>query len=442
MGLVRKLMISKYWRRNSSCSTPFFGIHLTRPQFERILVNLHVNDNTQANTDPLYKIRPVVNMVDWNFLHVYTPKKKSVDEAACPFKGRLGFKMYNPRKPAQFHIRLYQACEAKSGYCMGLEIFTGNKNSKCIKMSKPIGPGCNTTTKLVLGLLEKSKLLDLGYHIYMDNYYTSPELLQELYLRSTYAAGTCHSNRKGLPRAVVDAKLKPGETCFRRADELLAIKWCDKRAVLILSTIHEAVEILTGKKDRFDQPIIKPKAVHEYTKNMRGCNLTDQLINSYCMLRRMCKWWQKIFFHFFAACINNAYIIYKKYVRNPMSHNRFMEILAEKLIESLKDSCTIKVSRPRSPVVLDDSIRLEGRHFPCHIGKESTKSGIKLCKVCNFGKKTIKEKGFDGITISQKLTSYMCKKYKVPLCIEPCFELYHTKDKYRDDGFQHHISHL
>ena len=75
MGLVRKLTISKYWRCNSFGSTPFFGIHLTRPQFERILVNLHINDNTRANTDPLYKIRPVVDMVDRNFLHVYTPKK-------------------------------------------------------------------------------------------------------------------------------------------------------------------------------------------------------------------------------------------------------------------------------------------------------------------------------------------------------------------------------
>ena len=102
---------------------------------------------------------------------------------------------------------------------------------------------------------------------------------------------------------MVDAKLKPGEICYWRADELLAIKWCDKRAVLILSTIHEAVEIPTSKKDRFDQPIIKPEAVHEYTKNMRGCDLADQLINSYCMIRRTCKWWLKIFFHLFAACI-------------------------------------------------------------------------------------------------------------------------------------------
>ena len=65
MGLVRKSTISKYWRRNTSCSTPFFGRYLTRPQFEWILVNLHINDITKANPrDPLYKIRPVVDMVD------------------------------------------------------------------------------------------------------------------------------------------------------------------------------------------------------------------------------------------------------------------------------------------------------------------------------------------------------------------------------------------
>ena len=266
MGLVKKSTISKYWRRNTSCSTPFFGRYLTRPQFEQILVNLHINDNTKANPrDPLYKIRPVVDMVDQNFLHVYSSQKNiSVDEAACLFKGRLAFKMYNPRKPARFHIRLYHVCEADSGYCMGLEIFTGNKNSKCVQMSKPIDPSCTTTTKLVLGLLEKTNLLDRGYHVYTHNYYTSPELLKELCLRSTFGAGTCRKNQKGLPKAVVNAKLKTNETCYRRANELLAIKWFDKRHVLILSTIHEAVEITTDKKTRSGEPIIKPEPVHEY----------------------------------------------------------------------------------------------------------------------------------------------------------------------------------
>ena len=98
-------------------------------------------------------------------------------------------------------------------------------------------------------MLEKTNLLDRGYHIYTDNYYTSPELLKELCLRSTFGAGTCRKNRKGRPKAVVNAKLKTNETCYHRANELLAIKWCDKRHVLILSTIHEVVEITTGKKN-------------------------------------------------------------------------------------------------------------------------------------------------------------------------------------------------
>ena len=70
-----------------------------------------------------------------------------------------------------------------------------------------------------------------------------------------------------------------------------------------------------------------------------------------------------------------------------MSHDRFMEILAEKLIESSKDSCTIKVSRPRLQVVLDDSIRLEGRHFPSRIGKELLKVEVSYVKCAILAKK-------------------------------------------------------
>ena len=216
MGLVRKPTIAKYWRKNDLGCTPFFGRFLTRLQFEAVLSNLHLNDNTQTNEGPLYKVRPMIDMLDRNFLHVYTlGKNLSVDEASCPFKGRLSLKMYNPRKPCHFHIRLYQVCEAESGYCLRFEIFTGNRNSECIRMSKPLDPGCTITTKLVLGLLEKTRLLDKGYHLYMDNYYSSPKLMEELYLHSTFSAGTCRSNRKRLPKAITYCKLKPGEVCFQ-----------------------------------------------------------------------------------------------------------------------------------------------------------------------------------------------------------------------------------
>ena len=53
-------------------------------------------------------------------------------------------------------------------------------------MSNPIDPSVNGTTKLVLGLLDKGQLLDKGYNIFTDNYYTSPELVCELIVTKRY----------------------------------------------------------------------------------------------------------------------------------------------------------------------------------------------------------------------------------------------------------------
>ena len=62
-------------------------------------------------------------------------------------------------------------------------------------------------------------------------------------------------------------------------------------------------------------------------------------------------------------------------------------------------------------------LRLVGKHFPTHLPPcSSGRSRQSVCAVCS-GKKGRK-----------KVTScYQCKACKVAMCIEPCFELYHTK---------------
>ena len=85
--------------------------------FQRILSNIHLVDNNIQTTDPLAKIRPFIDMCDMYFKRVYSPEKElSFDEGCCPYKGRLRFKVYNPMKPNRFHIKLFQVCEAISGY--------------------------------------------------------------------------------------------------------------------------------------------------------------------------------------------------------------------------------------------------------------------------------------------------------------------------------------
>ena len=103
-------------------------------------------------------------MVENNFAHVYCSEQNvSIDEACCPFKGRLHFRVYNPAKPNQFHIKLFQLSESSSDYIIGFEVYTGKGTSSAADLANPIEKECSRTTTLVLGLLEKFKLLNKGH---------------------------------------------------------------------------------------------------------------------------------------------------------------------------------------------------------------------------------------------------------------------------------------
>ena len=55
-------------------------------------------------------------------------------------------------------------------------IYSGKGSSRMVRNANVLDPQCNTTTKTVVGLLQKGNLLGKGHHVYMDNYYCSPEL--------------------------------------------------------------------------------------------------------------------------------------------------------------------------------------------------------------------------------------------------------------------------
>ena len=57
-------------------------------------------------------------------------------------------------------------------------------------------------------LLEKTKLLDKHRTFFFDNYFNSPEVLDELRYHDSYGCGTVCGHHKGLPKAVVSKKIK------------------------------------------------------------------------------------------------------------------------------------------------------------------------------------------------------------------------------------------
>ena len=65
--------------------------------------------------------------------------------------------------------------------------------------------------------------LDLGHHIYVDNFYTSPQLFHDLRAVGLGACGTVRLNRRGLPKSL-NTPVGKGEIKVVRVDEsMLAV---------------------------------------------------------------------------------------------------------------------------------------------------------------------------------------------------------------------------
>ena len=83
-----------------------------------------------------------------------------------------------------------------------------------------------------------SNLFDKGYHLYIDNWYTSEKLLNFLRDWDRVTCGAAMGNRIKVPKSLKDQPLEKGEWAFRHNDNLLLARYKDKIEIFFLSTIH------------------------------------------------------------------------------------------------------------------------------------------------------------------------------------------------------------
>lgn len=130
------------------------------------------------------------------------------------------------------------------------------------------------TYDLVLRLLGNAGCLDLGYHIVMDNLFTSPKLFLDLYNNcKTHATGTVRRNRKGLPKQILQAKPGNKKTIERRRGPLLAVAYKDGSKCPILLSTTSTAGFTETTRARTKEVVKLPKIVKEYNANMGGWTL-------------------------------------------------------------------------------------------------------------------------------------------------------------------------
>lgn len=206
MGNLRFPSLKLYWSQNPLYSHPIFGMTMSRNRFENILQCLCFYDADVDRTDHrMHKIDQVLHQILENFNKAFSPGKGlSLDEAMVLFRGRLLFRQYIKSKAHKYGIKLYELCTT-DGFILNIIIYGGKGTVR--------DDGNSHTYQVVMELMDK--FLNKGHTIFLDNFYNSVFLAEQLLEKDTGICGTLRSDRKGNPRDVVQAKLKTGETVKR-----------------------------------------------------------------------------------------------------------------------------------------------------------------------------------------------------------------------------------
>ncbi|KAI8440905.1 hypothetical protein MSG28_009203 [Choristoneura fumiferana] len=418
MSLNHRARLSEYWS-TGTLGMPDFRKLMSKNRFQLLMRFLHFSDNDDVLTGlsgyqkKITKIAPILNHMNKKFAEICIPQRElSLDESLLLWKGRLSWEQFIRSKAARYGLKLFDLCEAATGYLIRTIIYAG-KDSSFVEGA--LHGFDNKSAKVVLELMDG--FLDVGHLVVMDNWYNQLALTRYLKKRQTDVLGTINKNRQQIPLAIKnldEKRMQRGQQVACHCGDIAVIAWKDVKLVTVISTYHSNEQVV-GR--RSGQELIKPVAIDTYNKTMGGVDLKDMKLSNFPIERkRGRKWYMKVFVHFLNTSILNSYIIYCK---NPSltvkSHRDFRYSLADLLIRISQPVFVFRPNKDTTDVRLDR----QPDHFPTHtanvVGKAIKHQRLRCRRCVATGKRT--------------LVMSMCQKCKVALCLGKCWIDYHTKDK-------------
>ena len=382
-------------------------------RFEQLNRYFHTDDvrqnppRTAEGHDKLAHVRTVMTQVQEHMTKEYRPhREQSVDEAMVAYTGRLSFKQYLPMKPTKRGLKVWMRANPHNGFCHQVQVYTGRQGRN---------PEKNLASRVVKDLT--ADLQGNNHHVYMDNFFSSPDLFSDLLDMGVLACGTVRSTRRGMPADVGNAKLKEqGSFIQRQKGPLLATAWLDKKTVNLLSTNlenpAETTTVRRKQKDGRSKEVRCPGVVKDYTEFMNGVDRADQLRATYSMGRKCLKWWRYLFWFLVDVATVNSYVLMKESPAHQLTTRtgrlkqrnqlEFRQDLSKQLIGGLRKPAR-KRSFAASNMNADQSITTQ--HWPTKMNARRT------CKWCSKKRRTE--------------TIYRCEQCQVNLCVV-CFKPYHT----------------
>lgn len=382
-----------FWEVNEDTHNVLIAKSMRRQKFEEIFRYFHVVDNDNLiPRDKMAKVRPFFDMMNEKFLR-YAPIEQniSIDESMIPYFGRHGCKQHIKGKPIRFGFKCW-VCATRLGYCLHAELYQGRQEVR------EIGLGESVVTKLCDNVLREYP--DAAFSVYCDNFFTNPQLLENMQKKGFSVTGTVRSNRTDKCPLMDEKIIKKKDRGYYdyRADEranIIAVRWNDNSVVTVLSSkygaepLHEVSRYSAAEKRRIS--VQQPDLIDKYNRYMGGVDRLDANVGTYRIAIRGKKWYMPILLWLVDVAVNNA-ILLAKSLGSSVDTLDFRRSISRTLL--LRYGMPRNKPGPSNPstsrqipsavrtFAADHMIITQQRRRRCAVCKNKT---TKACKKCDIG---------------------------------------------------------
>ncbi|KAK4320484.1 hypothetical protein Pmani_008650 [Petrolisthes manimaculis] len=365
MSIVKMPRIRMYWQTKTRI--PWIADKMPRDRFFKLRSNLKVVDDNRVQEeerkrDRLWKVRPLLEEIRHRCNELPKPAKVSIDESMIPFRGHVSVRQHVPGKPFPDGLKMF-VLASPSGMVLDFEIYQTKDSLMSVIDQLGVKPDRNTITVGEAAVLRFVRSVENGTSIFFDRYFTSANLLCDLYERGLRGTGTIKKNM--VPKEA-KAKLKSEPTlrkqgrgasdCLVRNDGKVAITaWYDKKLVLMGSnefSVNDEDECQRWcKAERTHVPVKRPRVVREYNDAMGGVDLHDQVLSYYRSFNRSKKWTVRVVLHMLDLVSANCWMEYRNDAGpHPHQYMDFKLILADQLMSDDLNISSTSDSTPRTGV--------------------------------------------------------------------------------------------
>lgn len=211
---------------NDGTGRDVFRATMSVTRFLFILSCLRFDDaltrDQRKEHNKLAAIQECWNIFIANCESLYTPGEYlTIDEMLVPFRGRCSFKMYMPKKPAKYGLKIMCLCDARTFYLCNAFVYTGKENTVSIdKVSVP--------TRDVLKLIPP--IQNTNRNVTTDNWFSSVELCNKLREQGLTLLGTMRINKPQLPLEFKpNRRRQVGSTIFGHNNDITIASYVPKK---------------------------------------------------------------------------------------------------------------------------------------------------------------------------------------------------------------------